>query len=88
MQQQWLGHMKVTLLPALMVFLLAPPLASAQRPVGVVTAVRGSALLTRPGIPRPAGLRFKDDLLIRDIVDTQEERGGRPSGVEPCNSNG
>jgi hypothetical protein len=47
--------------------------ASGQEPVGVVTALQGTARLTRPTAPTPISLRFKDGLLIRDIVDTQEK---------------
>ncbi|MBI3326105.1 MAG: FecR domain-containing protein, partial [Nitrospinae bacterium] len=48
-------------------------LAWAQEPVGVVTALQGTAQLTRPATPTPVVLRFKDGLLLRDIIDTQEK---------------
>ncbi len=42
--------------------------ASAQQNVGVVTALKGQAQLTRAGVQ--SGLRFKDNLILRDTVDT------------------
>jgi FecR protein len=47
--------------------------ALAQGPVGVVTALQGTARLTRPTAPIPVDLRFKDGLAIRDVVDTAEK---------------
>jgi hypothetical protein len=41
---------------------------SAQQAVGVVTALQGQAQLTRAG--SQSGLRFKDNLILRDTVDT------------------
>jgi FecR protein len=55
-----------------LVALVAADHASSQEPVGIVTALQGTAQLTRPTVPAAVGLRFKDGLLIRDIVDTQE----------------
>ena len=46
-------------------------LASVQQPVGVVTALRGKAQLTRETTRTP--LRYRDDLILRDVVDTQEK---------------
>jgi len=51
-------------------FLIFPSLALAQKPVGIVTALKGSAQLTRTGTQ--LALRFKDNLILRDIIDTQE----------------
>jgi hypothetical protein len=56
-----------------LVALVAADHASSQEPVGIVTALQGTAQLTRPTVPTAVGLRFKDGLLIRDIVDTQEK---------------
>jgi FecR protein len=59
----------------LMAFAVAGPMfeqALAQGPVGVVTALQGSARLTRPTVPTPVDLRFKDGLVVRDVVDTAE----------------
>ncbi len=41
---------------------------AAQQNVGVVTALQGQAQLTRAGTQ--SGLRFKDNLVLRDTVDT------------------
>jgi hypothetical protein len=41
---------------------------SAQQNVGVVTALQGQARLTRAGVQ--SGLRFRDNLILRDTVDT------------------
>src|SRR5918996_3163000 len=54
------------------VSLLGISLAWPQEPLGVVTALQGMAQLSRPALPTPVGLRFKDSLLVRDVVDTQE----------------
>ncbi len=50
--------------------LLFPVLVSAQQAVGVVTALKGKAQLTRAATQTT--LRFKDDLILRDLIDTQE----------------
>ena len=47
-----------------------PELVSAQQAVGVVTALKGEAQLTRAATQ--TALRFKDDLILRDLIDTQE----------------
>ncbi|MBI4490451.1 MAG: FecR domain-containing protein, partial [Deltaproteobacteria bacterium] len=44
-----------------------------QQPVGVVTGVQGQAQLSRSTVPTPSPLRFKDGVIIRDIVDTREK---------------
>lgn len=73
MRKQWLHRLSGALLLSLSLFLLSPPPISAQSPVGVVTALRGTAQLTGPRLPTPAALHFKDDLFVRDIVDTQKD---------------
>ena len=45
-------------------------LALIKEPVGIVTALRGKAQLTREVARTP--LRFRDDLILRDVVDTEE----------------
>ncbi len=61
----WLGSL-VLFLP-----LILPEVTSAQKAVGVVTALKGKALLSRAATQ--TALRFKDDLNLRDIIDTQEK---------------
>ena len=51
--------------------LFFPALASAQQAVGVVTALKGKAQLTRA--TTQTALRFKGDLILRDLIDTQEK---------------
>ncbi len=70
-QSLWLRCVVLFCLSA--IALVVAEQASAQEPVGVVTALQGTARLTRPTVPTPVSLRFKDGLLIRDIVDTQEK---------------
>lgn len=76
MRKQWWhclsGVLFFTL--TLFLFLFLPLPASAQEsPVGVVTAIRGTAQLTASRLPTPTALHFKDDLFLRDIVDTQKD---------------
>jgi len=55
----------------LSLFLIFPELALGQKPVGVVTALKGSAQLTRA--TTQTALAFKDGVILRDIIDTREE---------------
>ncbi len=56
------------------IYLCLPGLGIAQQqPAGVVTGVQGQAQLSRPAVPTPSPLRFKDGVIIRDIVDTREK---------------
>jgi hypothetical protein len=73
MQKQFWPCFGGAILLSLVLSLLSPFSVSAQSPVGVVTAIRGTAQLTGPRLPTPTTLRFKDDLFIRDIVDTQKD---------------
>jgi hypothetical protein len=41
--------------------------------VGVVTALTGRADLKRSQAPQPVVLKLRDDLFVRDVVDTQKE---------------
>src|SRR3989338_4547465 len=43
-----------------------------QQPAGVVTGLQGQAQLTRPAVA-PIALKFKDGVVIRDVVDTREK---------------
>ena len=54
----------------LSISLIFPGLVSAQKAVGIVTALKGKAQLTRAATQ--TALRFKDDLNLRDLIDTQE----------------
>jgi hypothetical protein len=56
-------------------FLMNPPVYGQQQPAGVVTAVQGQAQLTRQA--RPAPLRQKDSVMIRDVIDTREKSMAR-----------
>ena len=54
------------------IYLFFSSLAIAQQqPAGVVTAVQGQAQLTRAAAQNP--LRFKDGVILRDVVDTREK---------------
>jgi hypothetical protein len=70
-QQRW--RTGIALLMVSAVILLTREQATAQGAVGVVTALQGTARLTRPANPTPVSLRFKDGLAIRDVVDTAEQ---------------
>ncbi|MGH8065362.1 MAG: FecR domain-containing protein [Candidatus Entotheonellia bacterium] len=70
-QQRWRTSAVLLMLSAVAVLMVEPALA--QGPVGVVTALQGTARLTRPTAPVPVDLRFKDGLAIRDVVDTAEQ---------------
>jgi len=48
-----------------------------QQAPGVVTAVQGQAQLTRPALATPTLLRQKDDIMLRDVVDTREKSMAR-----------
>ncbi|MEE9521809.1 MAG: FecR domain-containing protein, partial [candidate division NC10 bacterium] len=52
---------------------LLPLPAFAQQVVGVVTGVQGRVELTRRPTPTPVALQRRDDLFIRDVIDTYEE---------------
>src|SRR5713101_8893106 len=62
---------------AIVVFFVGPfgpTVALAQEPrAGVVTTVEGQALLGRPTLSQPVSLKFKDDLFVRDRVETKED---------------
>jgi FecR protein len=73
MKKRQFQRVRVALCSCLCILLSCSGLTVAQQPAGVVTALEGTAQLTRPATPAPAGLRFKDGLFIRDIIDTQEK---------------
>jgi len=54
----------------LLLLLILPRIGSAQQSVGIVTALKGRAQLSRA--TTQTALSFKDDLILRDIIDTQE----------------
>src|SRR3990170_1466589 len=63
---------------ALSLVFSAPNSVDGQQPApGVVTAVQGQAQLTRPALAKPALLRQKDDIMLRDVVDTREKSMAR-----------
>src|SRR5262245_22202591 len=54
--------------------ILEPGRATAQEDkFGVVTALRGEVFLTRPLAPKPLSLKFKDDVFVRDRVETRQD---------------
>lgn len=57
------------------VVLVIPAAIFAQQPsvTGIVTTLQGSAELTRPSQPLPASLRFKDNVYVRDVINTKEK---------------
>ena len=58
-------------LATLAAFVGVPSLALAQgTKAGVVTTLEGAATATRPAAPQPVGLRFKDDVFLRDRITT------------------
>jgi len=60
----------ILVLLILPLFLCFSGVASAQKPVGIVTALKGRAQLIRTGAQ--TALRFKENVILRDIIDTQE----------------
>src|SRR3989338_6110677 len=48
------------------------PALAQQQAAGVVTGLQGQAQLTRPAVA-PIALKFKDGVVIRDVVDTREK---------------
>src|SRR3989338_5468278 len=48
------------------------PALAQQQAAGVVTGLQGQAQLTRPAVA-PTALKFKDGVVIRDVVDTREK---------------
>lgn len=50
---------------------------SAQQAVGVVTGLQGRVDLSRQPAPTPVPLRFRDDLFLRDVINTQQESVAR-----------
>src|SRR5215475_2838205 len=52
----------------------SPVLATAQEvKAGVVTSLQGQAVVARPVIQQPLPLKFKDDVFVRDRVETRED---------------
>ena len=64
-----LGLIVVGLLASL---LPTPLLADEPAKAGVVTTLQGQASVSRPVIPRPIPLKYRDDVFIRDRIDTRE----------------
>ena len=58
----------------LLISLFFPTLLFAQQTSpGVVTAVQGQAQLNRPTVASPSALRIKDNVIIRDVINTREK---------------
>jgi hypothetical protein len=57
----------------LLLALALPAWAQEARGVGVVTALSGRADLKRPQAPEAAALKLRDNLFVRDVVDTHEK---------------
>lgn len=62
-------------IPLVLVLLagVVPAWGQDAKGVGVVTALTGRADLKRSQAPQPVGLRLRDALFVRDVVDTQKE---------------
>jgi FecR protein len=53
---------------------VGPGLGFAQTPrAGVVTALQGQAVVARPVVTQPLPLKFRDDVFVRDRVETRED---------------
>ncbi len=58
----------------MLLHILWPTLVLAQPPkVGIVTTLQGQATVVRAGLPEPIALKFKDDVFLRDRIDTREK---------------
>lgn len=51
----------------------ATPVFPQQQPAGIVTTLQGTAELSRPTRSGPTTLRFKEDLFVRDVINTGEK---------------
>jgi hypothetical protein len=51
--------------------------AEAQDRAGVVTTLEGHVTVTRASLPKPAPLKFKDDIFVRDRVATSKDSVAR-----------
>src|SRR3990172_9187930 len=69
MRKRWLWNTSSVLGLVLLIPLLT---YAQQQPAGVVTGIQGQAQLTRPATA-PTPLRFKEGVVIRDVVDTREK---------------
>lgn len=50
----------------------AAPARADESKAGVVTAVQGQSTVARPVLPQPVPLKFRDDVFVRDRIDTRE----------------
>src|SRR3990167_1211487 len=69
MRKRWLWNTSSVLGLVLLIPLLT---YAQQQPAGVVTGLQGQAQLSRPAAT-PTPLRFRDGVVIRDVVDTREK---------------
>ena len=68
-----LVRLEIILLSALLVNIVPSVWAQDSKGVGVVTALTGRAQLKRPQAPQSVALKLRDNLSVRDIVETREE---------------
>lgn len=62
------------LIAVLLLIALWPGLALAQESrAGVVTTLQGQAVVARPVVAQPIPLKFRDDVFMRDRVETRED---------------
>lgn len=66
-------RLEIILLSALLVNIVPSVWAQDSKGVGVVTALTGRAQLKRPQAPQSVALKLRDNLSVRDIVETREE---------------
>jgi hypothetical protein len=69
-----MARLRVPAVLVALLALLAPGGTNAQpAPAGVVTGVRGQATAARSGLAQPVALRFRDDVFLRDRIQTGDE---------------
>ena len=71
MKREHLRARSVLPLLCLLTLLSVSGVALAQQAVGIVTSIKGKAQLTRAATQ--TALSFKDNLILRDLIDTQEK---------------
>ena len=51
---------------------LVPPVVAQPSKAGIVTATEGQSTVTRPTVVTPQNLKVRDDVFVRDRIDTRE----------------